>query len=229
MSLILSIETTSLQICSVALGENGRLISVKNNTEGLRHAAVLTQLIEDLFGQTAQTLDDLDAVAVSAGPGSYTGQRIGIATAKGLCYALDIPLIGVSTLEGLAWQAIQQTTSTKNTKNRRYVPMIDARRMEVYTATYDEQLHMLDAPRPKVLEADDFNEKTDQCIWFFFGNGAKKFEEMYAKENVLNNKEFISTLSCTATNLVQLADTAYHKQQFEDLSYFSGVYLKAYK
>ena len=139
MSLILNLET-STQICSVSLSEDGNVIGWKEDSEGRNHAKLLTVFIEDLLKEKGLNPEDLDAIAVSKGPGSYTGLRIGVSAAKGMAYALSIPLISVNTLKMLASGYLQNHQELRSQQNILVCPMIDARRMEVYSAIYDTSL-----------------------------------------------------------------------------------------
>ncbi len=226
MSLILSIETTT-PICSVALAKDGVLLHLEE-ADGQLHASLLSVFIQKLFdNKTTYQLKDLDAISVSAGPGSYTGIRIGLATAKGLCYALNIPLIGINTLEALAFQAIQQFEEGASAQYH-YLPMIDARRMEVYMAIYDSQLTELTAAHPKVMTEADFLALAEQNSIVYFGNGANKYYQEFVKLTKHNSITYVKQL-CSARNLIKLAEKKYIENSFSDISYYKGAYLKPFK
>src|SRR6476661_4332435 len=148
MALILLLETAT-SVCSVAVAEDGKLLAIHEESEKNIHATHLTLFIENVMQQAGRSLSDLDAIAVSMGPGSYTGLRIGVSTAKGLCYAMDKPLIGINTLESMAAVIANSSTSL-------YVPMIDARRMEVYTAVYDADLKEILPTQAMILDEQSF-------------------------------------------------------------------------
>ncbi len=218
MSLILNIETAT-EICSVSIAKNGQLIALKENTEGLQHAKLLTVFIEEIFKENKISIKELDAVAVSKGPGSYTGLRIGVSAAKGIAYGGNIPLIAISTLQAMAFGLAKENNFQKSTW---LCPMIDARRMEVYTAFYD-----LDNKQEKKISADIIDENSYQDILskkkvVFFGNGAAKCKEAIQSPNA----QFIEGVICSASNMVELSHQAFKNEHFEDVAYFEPFYLK---
>lgn len=210
MALIVSIETCAAT-CSVALSKDGTLLALAENTEGYAHASQLTLLIQQLFEKVDYQLKDTDAIAVSSGPGSFTGLRIGASVAKGLCYSLNIPLIFIDTLKALAAKAVQ---ISKN-KNAFYIPMIDARRMEVYTTVFDHQLNCLLPFEAKIIDANSFASFLEQSPVYFFGNGAKKCENTLKSANA----NFNNYVPLSSSNLVALAHQQYAAQQFANLAY----------
>lgn len=219
MSLILSIET-STTVCSVALTEGEEIVAQKKLLEDKSHASHLTILIQDILKESGRTMLDLDAVAISEGPGSYTGLRIGVSTAKGLCYALSIPLIGVNTLEAMAFEV-----GRNGQDDVIFCPMIDARRMEVYTALYDVKLEELMAPHPKVLNEESFQETLRNAHVLFFGNGSGKFKDLIP----VKNAEFIENVSPSAWAVGILASFKLSNNETEDLAYFEPRYLKEFQ
>jgi len=217
MAHLLHIETAA-DFCSICLSQNETILVERSTNQKNTHAAQITLLIEAVLADAGISLKNLDAIALSAGPGSYTGLRVGSSTAKGICYALDRPLIAVDTLKALAWASydLHQKTAI-------YVPMIDARRMEVYTALYDEQLNEKEATSAKIIDKDSFSDYFDRGQQLVFsGNGAAKCQEF------LNHPlaTFLS-VPIQAKNIVHLAYTSYQKKTFEDLAYFSPNYFKA--
>lgn len=215
MALILGIET-SVKTCSVALSKDGVLVALNELTEAdFSHAEKLHGFIASLFEKTNYQMSDLEAVAVSKGPGSYTGLRIGVSAAKGLCFGLDIPLIGVATLEAMK-------VALKPQKTDLYVPLIDARRMEVFYAVYKTDLTELNKPEALVVAADSFDAILKDKTVSFFGNGAAKCKEIIQHENAVFYDEF--TPSASAVN--ELAEKAYQNGLFEDVAYFEPFYLK---
>lgn len=215
MSLILLLETAT-DICSVGLSRAGELLSLAEIDERADHAAKINELILQACREAGCTLAALDAVAVSTGPGSYTSLRVGTATAKGICFALDKPLIAVDTLGAIA-RAVRQ----EPTKKYLYGPMIDARRMEVYTAFYDSNLHLLEAAHPLVVEAGVFDHYLQQGFQVMLaGNGAPKCSA------VLPDSILISEVICSAAHLSAPAQEAFHNQAFADLAYYEPFYLK---
>ncbi len=221
MALILNIETAT-PICSVAIGEDGKMIAEANSeSEGQQtHAATLTLLIEECLVTIGKTLNDLDAIAVSFGPGSYTGLRIGLSTAKGICYTLEKPLIAVSTLEALA-NITQQRFPNENAM---YCPMIDARRMEVYTAIFDANGQEIKAVQPLVVENENFFETyfSDNQTVVFSGNGAAKCQSI-----ITDPKAHFVTQENTAIGMLTIAERLYNQKVFEDVAYSSPFYLKS--
>ncbi|MFD1631447.1 tRNA (adenosine(37)-N6)-threonylcarbamoyltransferase complex dimerization subunit type 1 TsaB [Pseudopedobacter beijingensis] len=222
MSLILHIET-STTTCSVALSENGSLISKIDKTEKNIHAAELTLFISQILKEAGKDIKQLQAVAVSMGPGSYTGLRIGVSTAKGLCYALDIPLIGVNTLEAMASGFIDRCFSVN--KYTLFCPMIDARRMEVYSAVFDGEKNMVAEVAATIVDENSFSNFLDSHVVYFFGDGAPKCEEVLGLHL---NARVLDTYVNSAADMVQIAQQKFEKQQFEDVAYFEPYYLKDY-
>lgn len=219
MALILSIET-STTVCSVALTQNDSVVAEKKLLEDKSHASHLTILIQEILSQSGKQMADIKAVAIAEGPGSYTGLRIGVSTAKGLCYALGVPLIGVSTLKAMALELNQS-----NENGALLCPMIDARRMEVYTALYNSFLEELLPPCPMILNESSFHETLTSSKVLFFGNGSEKFKEVVKSPNALFLKEI--TPSAWAVGL--LAAKKFNNNQVEDLAYFEPSYLKEFQ
>ena len=220
-SLLLSLETSS-SVCSVALHRitDGSLIGQSELRLDKSHSTHLTVLIEQLLKNTGYQLADLAAVAVSDGPGSYTGLRIGAAAAKGLCFALDIPLVAVSTLRALAAQV---AAGTARPENYLFCPMLDARRQEVYAAIYRHEGQEVLAPTPLILDADTLAEQLAQHSVLFFGNGAAKFRAVLAESTQAG---FLAGIEPSAVAVGALAIAAYHRQEFQDVAYYEPFYLK---
>jgi tRNA threonylcarbamoyladenosine biosynthesis protein TsaB len=220
MALILQIET-STQTCSVALSEEGNLIQLIEKTERNIHASMITLFIEELMLKAKKIYADLDAVAVSMGPGSYTGLRIGVSTAKGLCYALDIPLIAVNTLEAMSSGFLSTCFSVN--QQTLFCPMIDARRMEVYCAVYDYQNKNILPTEAKIIEDQAFADLFNNHIVYFFGDGAEKCESILG----LNlNARVMVDFENSASHLTKLAFDKFKNNEFEDVAYFEPYYLK---
>lgn len=221
MTLLLSLETSS-PICSIALHQvdGGRLLGQSELRLEKSHSTHLTVLIEQLITNTGHTLRDLAAVAVSDGPGSYTGLRIGAAAAKGLCFALDIPLLAIGTLPALAHQV---ATRTPRAENWLYCPMLDARRQEVYTALYHADGQPMLLPTNLVLDTDSLAEHLAHHSLLFFGSGAAKFQPL-----VVTNPQavFIPSVQPSAISIGELALKAYQRQEFQDVAYYEPFYLK---
>jgi tRNA threonylcarbamoyladenosine biosynthesis protein TsaB len=213
MSLILHLETAT-KACSVALSRDGQLIALKEDlTAEYAHSENLTLFIQDVLSQAGLSLNDLSAVSVASGPGSYTGLRIGVSTAKGLCYALGIPLIAVDALYSLA-QLAAEKYPTYN-----LCPVIDARRMEVFNAIYDTHLNVL-----KPISADIIDENSYASFepFVYFGDGAEKLQENWQGRNV----SIDLSIHCSAAGQVKAAHDKFNAAQFEDVAYFEPFYLK---
>lgn len=219
--IILHIET-STSVCSVALSENNQLIFTKADYKGMNHAALLSIFIEEALGLLKIRHKQPDAVAVSAGPGSYTGLRIGVSTAKGLCYALEIPLIAVSTLEIMTFQAISKIETDENAL---FCPMIDARRMEAYTAIYNSKGKIQRDISADIIDEHSYRELLKNQTVYFFGNGSDKCKDTIKNPNAI----FISDVVPLAENMMHFAEKAFKEQKFEDVAYFEPFYLKEFQ
>ncbi len=219
MSLILALETSST-VCSVALFKEEQLLGASELQIEKSHSSHITVMVSQLVENCGYTLKDLSAVAVSGGPGSYTGLRIGSSTAKGLCFSLDIPLIDVSTLHGLAAQVIDHMP---NPERYLFCPMLDARRMEVYTCLLDHQLQELVPIEPLILDETTFQSYLNEREIIFFGSGAGKFRDLVAgNEKAL----LIEGVQLSAKSIGKLALSKYEKKTFEDVAYYEPFYLK---
>lgn len=219
MANLLSIETSTQQ-CSVAIHMSNELIAYQQLGLEKSHAAKLTLMIQDVMRQVELPMDALDAIAVSRGPGSYTGLRIGVGTAKGLAFTLDKPIIGVSTLEAMAVQA-----GSGNPGSSLLCPMIDARRMEVYTAVFDSRRQRLVEDHPLILEENSFEQTLSEQEMLFFGNGAHKFQELMSHPNAY----FLKDLHPAAWAVGLVACEKYDRKEFDDVAYFEPEYLKAFQ
>lgn len=217
MALILSLET-STSVCSASIARDGKLIAEKVSYENKSHAILLTVFVEQLLNENGIKATELDAVAVSQGPGSYTGLRIGVSTAKGLCYALGAKLLAVDTLKAMAVMASKKAVARPDL----FCSMIDARRMEVYTALYDADLNKVDNTRALVVDADSFAELLKDKKIAFYGDGAGKCRQVIDSPNAI----FIDDVCPLASNMVQLAEEAYANADFKDVAYFDPFYLK---
>ncbi|NJK87097.1 MAG: tRNA (adenosine(37)-N6)-threonylcarbamoyltransferase complex dimerization subunit type 1 TsaB [Bacteroidales bacterium] len=218
MAFILNIDTAT-EVCSVSLSENGKVITIKEIEEEKAHASKLTLLIDQVFRETGLTGGKLNAVAVSKGPGSYTGLRIGVSTAKGICYGLGIPLIAVNTLNAMAsgYKEISDLTGTKTL----FCPMIDARRMEVFTAIFDSNLNEMENTKALIVSEGSFNQYLPEFTMIFFGSGAEKCKPVLKHKNAVFGEYKHSSAYLTA-----LANEAYYKSDFENVAYFEPFYLK---
>lgn len=217
---ILYIET-STNVCSVALSEGEKCLLSISNYEGMNHAALLSTFIEKALNELKSVNKKLDAVAVSSGPGSYTGLRIGVSTAKGLCYGLDIPLISVNTLEILAYPVRKKY----NDNTALFCPMIDARRMEVYDAFYNVDGSIYRNVAADIITTESYTDILGKQIVYFFGNGAEKCKSVITHSNAV----FLDDIVPLAENMISLALDKYNKQMFEDVAYFEPFYLKEFQ
>ena len=217
--IILHIET-STNVCSVAVSENQNCIFSVSNTDGMNHAALLSLFIKDALDFLKEKNKKPDAIAVSSGPGSYTGLRIGISTAKGLCYGLDIPLMAISTLEVMTVAAIAHVGKTEAV----FCPMIDARRMEVYAAFYEANMNLVREISADIIDNESYSEILAEKSVYFFGNGADKCKTTLTHPNAL----FIDNIVPLAENMIELAVKAFEANKFVDVAYFEPFYLKEF-
>ena len=221
MARILLIET-STSLCSVALCEDGRVLSSRQSSQPRSHASMTAVFIKELLGEQAMLAADLDAVCLSAGPGSYTGLRVGSSTAKGLCFACNIPLLAVGTLEVLANQAIANDLVPPEVD--RIVPVLDARRMEVYTAVYDACGRALSEAEAKIIDtADCYGSLLQGHNCLFIGDGAAKCSTVFSSES----SRFVQTCP-TAMAMATLAFRKYEMKNFKYCAYFEPFYLKQF-
>lgn len=222
MALILGIETAT-SICSVTLVRDGKLLAIRESTGARDHSASLTTYISELFAEAGLMYKHLDAIAVSMGPGSYTGLRIGVSSAKGLCYALDKPFIAIDTLKSLAWQSLQNCKLLgKNTDNVLLVPMLDARRMEVYTAIFDQNLQVIEPVNAHIVTENSFETFNGKEI-ICFGDGASKCKSLL---ELKDNYTFIDNIDLSALAICMLAETEFKNNNFADVAYCEPFYLK---
>lgn len=223
--IILSIDTATDQAI-VSLSGKGSVIGTLENNAQKDHAGWIQMAINTLLQKHGYTIQQLQAIAVTAGPGSYTGLRVGMATAKGLCFALQIPLITINTLQVMANAAIDYYLSSvaEMPPPLCFCPMIDARRMEVFTAVYDETLQEIVAPKAMILEELSFKEELNDRSLICFGNGSFKWKTVSRYPNVL----FIDEKLDIAKSLAKLASQLYLDQNFANLAYAEPVYLKEF-
>ena len=222
MSLILCIETGT-DICSVGIARDGELISLRESDEGRDHAKKVGVFVDELLRETGISPDELDAVAVGMGPGSYTGLRIGVSFAKGLCYGLGMPLVAVGWLDAMAAVAIEDNDAgildVDNWENAVLCPMVDARRMEVYTRLFDAKGNALSDVTAEVVTEQTFADVRRERQLVMFGNGAAKCRE------VLHDATYIN-ITPSARGLARLAEQRLSAGQTEDIAYFEPFYLK---
>lgn len=217
MSILLSIDT-SIDVCSVALHENGRLLGLMELHQGNIHGSKLVPCIKSLMDQSGYKMKDLDAVAVARGPGSYTGLRIGVATAKGLAFAHDLPLIGVDSLDALGRQVVG------NAEQGSYIiPMIDARRMEVYATVLNHEGKTLLASRPEILDENPFQEFLEKGMVYFVGNANEKAKKCFLSPHAV----FRDCLN-SASGVGEIAYEKFVRGDIADIAYFEPNYLKEF-
>lgn len=226
MALILSIETGT-DVCSVALANDGELMALRESDQGRDHAKKVALFVDELLRETGVQPDDLDAIAVGKGPGSYTGLRIGVSFAKGMCYALNIPLIAVGSLDALTEVAREDFDAgildvEDDEWAKAYLcPMVDARRMEVYAEVFDIEGRAQSDVVAEVVTSDSFSKWRSEGKFVIFGNGAPKCADMLSDAIVVN-------VAPSARGIVRLAEEAFNAGRFEDIAYFEPFYLKEF-
>lgn len=222
MALILNIESAT-RACSVALGRDGTLVAEAFAKNEYEHAAQITLLIEAVMDQANLTLSDLDAVAVSSGPGSYTALRVGMSAAKGLCYALDLPLIGIPTLKILANGVLSKIPAALLQEKPLIAPMIDARRMEVYTQLFNEKTVAKNQGTAEIIEESSYKDFFDSKQYVIFtGDGAEKCQSL-----LKNDYAVFYPSEVQAKDMITLAEASFHSSDFLDIAYAEPFYLKA--
>ena len=220
MACILHIET-STDVCSVSLSEDGAVLFSKEDFDGPQHAVTLGVFIDEVLSMADSHGKPIDAVAVSCGPGSYTGLRIGASMAKGICYGRSIPLIALPTLKVLSVPVLLMDELPEDAL---LCPMIDARRMEVYSAIYDRALNPVKEVSADVIDADSYATYLDEHPVYFFGNGAAKCKEVIKHPNA----RFLDGIQPLARWMFPLADRLYLNGEFQDVAYFEPFYLKEF-
>ena len=218
MALILNIESAT-EICSVCLSDGKQILASEDLTEKFRHSEKMTLLIEQILKKSKKSLKNIDAVALSSGPGSYTSLRVGASVAKGICYGLDKPLISVSTMKALAWGTSQYFKSHEPIF---YRPVLDARRMEVYTQLFDSDIKPLDELKPEIVDENSFSEELEKGLVVFSGSGAEKLKPVLTHPNA----RFLS-LNCAAQFLVPFSLTRFLNKKHENYSSYEPLYLKS--
>lgn len=218
-SLILSIETSGAA-CSVALSQAGKVVGMVTLDDSNRQSSMLVPAIESLFRQCSVKMSDCDAVAVSSGPGSYTGLRVGVSTAKGLCYGLGKPLIAVPTLEVLFAEAMSMEECAGADY---FVPMLDARRMEVYQAVYDSSGNCIEEVSAKILDAGSYGDLLSKGKVVFIGTGAQKYRDAFP-----HPAGIYFPAAPKASFMAAAAQAAFEAGRFEDVAYFEPFYLKEF-
>ena len=224
--MILCLETATPS-CSVALVHNGEVLACEEDPKGQNHSEKITLFIDSVMKKAGISYNQLDAVAVSMGPGSYTGLRIGVSTAKGICYAVSKPLIAVETLEAMAYGG-KLVISSKVEKsslngNIMLVPAIDARRMEVYAAIFDENVNKIKDTEAVIIDESSFADLKNNHHLYLFGDGADKCAELFANDDKIT---VIKDFYCSARYMNTLAQQKLNNKDFVDVAYFEPFYLK---
>lgn len=222
MATILNIET-STEVCSVALTCEGQVLEHHENYDGQTHATLLSAYVKDALDYVRTHELTLDAIAVSMGPGSYTGLRIGLSEAKGLAFGLNVPLIGVNTLQLLVVSTMFNNFFDED--DILYVPMIDARRMEVYTAAYNSALQAVIEPQAMIIDENSFSDILAEHKVVFMGNGSNKVREVIKHPNAV----FVDGIKPVALEMMALAEKAFRESDFIDVAYSTPLYLKEFQ
>ena len=215
MPLILNIET-STDICSVCLSRDGKVVSIRETERSYSHSEVIAIFIDECVKEAGLTMKNIEAVAISRGPGSYTALRIGAVTAKGICFALSIPLIAVGTMD-----ALKQSIISKSGSNDLIIPMIDARRKEVYHCIYNSKGEVLTPVEPIILDADTYKEYSHYDNLLFCGDGVPKSKDILSIKNSLFFDE-----ECSTRHMIGLSEEKFNNNQFEDITYYEPFYYK---
>jgi tRNA threonylcarbamoyladenosine biosynthesis protein TsaB len=221
--MILHIETAT-DICSVSLSKNGKQIDIQEKSEERSHASTLTVFINEIFERNRLSANELSAVAVSMGPGSYTGLRIGVSVAKGICYGTDIPLIAIPTLEAM-YIGLRDKLHLENHEipgNSIFAPMIDARRMEVYMSMFNSEGVVVRETSAIVVEPETFNDILRNNKIYFFGTGAAKLNQTIIHDNAI----FIDGFELSSNYMIPIAERKLKNKLFENVAYFEPFYLK---
>ena len=221
--MILCLETATPS-CSVALVHNGEVLACEEDPKGQNHSEKITLFIDSVMKKAGISYDQLDAVAVSMGPGSYTGLRIGVSTAKGICYAVSKPLIAVETLEAMAYGGSSVISSERSERrNLLLIPAIDARRMEVYAAIFDENVNKIKDTEAVIIDENSFADLKKDHHLYLFGDGADKCAEIFANDDKIT---VIKDFYCSAKYMNTIAQQKFNNSEFVDVAYFEPFYLK---
>ncbi|MBO2522549.1 MAG: tRNA (adenosine(37)-N6)-threonylcarbamoyltransferase complex dimerization subunit type 1 TsaB [Bacteroidetes bacterium] len=221
--MILCLETATPS-CSVALVHNGEVLACEEDPKGQNHSEKITLFIDSVMKKAGISYNQLDAVAVSMGPGSYTGLRIGVSTAKGICYAVSKPLIAVETLEAMAYGGKVVISSERSERrNLLLIPAIDARRMEVYAAIFDENVNKIKDTEAVIIDGNSFADLKKDHHLYLFGDGADKCAEIFANDDKIT---VIKDFYCSAKYMNTIAQQKFNNSEFVDVAYFEPFYLK---
>lgn len=231
--MILCLET-STAVCSVALVDNSNVIALRESLDGQNHAEKITIFIDEVMKEANISYNELEAIAVSKGPGSYTGLRIGVSTAKGLCYAMEKPLIAIDTLAAMTkgfldnnfdnnTNIMSSSLSSSSSSSSIFCPMIDARRMEVYSAFFTEDMKKISDTEALIIDENSFSDLKLNHHLYLFGDGADKLISLFENEE---NITVIEKFHCSAAYMARLAEEAFKNNDFVDTAYFEPFYLK---
>ena len=231
--MILCLET-STAVCSVALVDNSNVIALRESLDGQNHAEKITIFIDEVMKEANISYNELEAIAVSKGPGSYTGLRIGVSTAKGLCYAMEKPLIAIDTLAAMTegfldnnfdnnTNIMSSSLSSSSSSSSIFCPMIDARRMEVYSAFFTGDMKKISETEALIIDESSFSDLKLNHHLYLFGDGADKLVSLFENEE---NITVIEKFHCSAAYMARLAEEAFKNNNFVDTAYFEPFYLK---
>ena len=220
--MILCLET-SAKVCSVALVSPQGPVAVRESEEGKSHASLLTIFIKEVLSEAGTEAKELDAIAVSKGPGSYTGLRIGVSVAKGIAYAVSVPIIGIETTRSMFYGIDEPIRKRYNAEDDSlFIPMLDARRMEVYYSVFNSSGKIISEVKPEVITKEHFFEIPEEIKIFIFGDGASKCKPVLKRKNIY----FIDEFRITASHMYMPAYEAFYSKKFEDIAYFEPFYFK---
>lgn len=220
MPRIILIET-STSLCSTALAQDGKIIEYRESNTPKSQASMTAPYIQEMLSSRNLSVKDCDAVCVSMGPGSYTGLRVGVSSAKGLCFGAGIPLLSVGTLDTLVWQAIDESLIPEGC--RYIVPMVDARRMEVYSAVFSNTGDRLSEITPMIIDSCSFEKELGEGAVLFIGDGAEKCKDIITSKNA-----FFVQCCPKASSMMHPAEIEFNEKRFKDIAYFEPFYLKQF-
>ena len=221
MSIILNIET-STNVCSVSLSENEVVLATKESFEDKSHSKILSVFINEILTQQKIKAKNIDAIAVSKGPGSYTGLRIGVSMAKGIAFGIEKPLIAVSTLQIMAMQVKKEFPELVQDNNTWFCPMLDARRMEVYTSFFNHKIEQTKSISADIIDENSYIDILEQKKVYFFGNGSEKCKSIIKHKNA----NFLQNIFPLSKYMTELSYKAFKINNFKDVAYFEPFYLK---
>ena len=225
MAMLLCIETSSVN-CSVSLFNKGRLIACREASRGYSHAEKLHPFIQEILEESGIKTKEIQGIVLGAGPGSFTGLRIGSAASKGLCFALNIPLITIPSLKNMAMSVRSNADQLNLDQKFVLCPMIDARRMEVYCAQFDQDLNQISEAKPLILDESTFSDQLSKEKIVFFGDGMNKMKGFYENHS---NAVFVEEILPTSKVMAEMAEKKFLEKDFEDVAYYEPFYLKGFQ